>query len=316
MSLNPIIQGSSGSPEYFSALSEGSDNSALSEFTLDSSPGKYSTTVSNILSKHCTEIKQSSEEITQTIVATSKKKLKELITKHNNELFSFMSRPDKTPNMVGLAEGIFRKYGQDIPTIKGVNTNTVLKDLNLDASVSTVVAEFDDELKKLRGVTSSLGGLDDFLKQSRWIFNQYKIIGEEVLRLETNLYQKIEILDKINNRLQLITNLTANDALPELIDSFKKYVGTMYASTQIETTYKELIECYKKWNICRQIISQYSNFKSDTCEPQCSICLNEAVSYTIVPCGHTFCNSCIKKQNTTCYMCRGTIRERVKLFFT
>jgi hypothetical protein len=316
MSLNPIIQGSSGSPEYFSALSEGSDNSALSEFTLDSSPGKYSTTVSNILSKHCTEIKQSSEEITQTIVATSKKKLKELITKHNNELFSFMSRPDKTPNMVGLAEGIFRKYGQDIPTIKGVNTNTVLKDLNLDASVSTVVAEFDDELKKLRGVTSSLGGLDDFLKQSRWIFNQYKIIGEEVLRLETNLYQKIEILDKINNRIQLITNLTANDALPELIDSFKKYVGTMYASTQIETTYKELIECYKKWNICRQIISQYSNFKSDTCEPQCSICLNEVVSYTIVPCGHTFCNSCIKKQNTTCYMCRGTIRERVKLFFT
>ena len=90
----------------------------------------------------------------------------------------------------------------------------------------------------------------------------------------------------------------------------------MYASTQIETTYKELIVCYKKWNICRQIISQYSNFKSDTCEPQCSICLNEAVSYTIVPCGHTFCNSCIKKQNTTCYMCRGTIRERVKLFFT
>ena len=208
MSLNPIIQGSSGSPEYFSALSEGSDNSALSEFTLDSSPGKYSTTVSNILSKHCTEIKQSSEEITQTIVATSKKKLKELITKHNNELFSFMSRPDKTPNMVGLAEGIFRKYGQDIPTIKGVNTNTVLKDLNLDASVSTVVAEFDDELKKLRGVTSSLGGLDDFLKQSRWIFNQYKIIGEEVLRLETNLYQKIEILDKINNRIQLITKST------------------------------------------------------------------------------------------------------------
>ena len=227
-----------------------------------------------------------------------------------------MSRPDKTPNMVGLAEGIFKKYGQDIPTIKGVNTNTVLKDLNLDASVSTVVAEFDDELKKLRGVTSSLGGLDDFLKQSRWIFNQYKIIGEEVLRLETNLYQKIEILDKINNRIQLITNLTANDALPELIDSFKKYVGTVYASTQIETTYKELIECYKKWNICRQIISQYSTFKSDTCEPQCSICLNEVVSYTIVPCGHTFCNSCIKKQNTTCYMCRGTIRERVKLFFT
>lgn len=318
LSGNTIIQGSSGSPEYFSALSEGnSDNSSLGEFTLELGPGKYNTTISNILSKHCTEIKQSSEEITQTIVATSKKKLKELITKHNNELFSFMRRPDKTPAMVGLAEGIFKRYGQDIPTIKGVNTLAILKDLNLDASISTVVAGFDEELKKLRGATSTItGGLDDFLKQSRWMFNQYKLIGEEVLRLETNLYQKIETLDKLNNRIQLITSLNSNEALPELIDSFKKYVDNVYASTQIEDTYKELIECYKKWNICRQIISQYSSFKSDTCEPQCSICLSECVSYTIVPCGHTFCNTCIKKQNTTCYMCRGTIRERVKLFFT
>ena len=310
---NHIFQGPLGGPEYSSATWENGDGNSIVDFTLDTNvPGKYKATISNILSKHCAEVKNTSEEITQTITTVSKKKLKELILKHNNELFSFMARPDKTPNMIGLAETIFRRYGHDIPTIKGNNSNTVLKDLNLDASMCTVVSIFDEGLKKLKGE----GGLEDFLKQTRWIFNQYKNIGEEVLRLETNLYQKIDLLDKLNNRMPMITSLGTNELLPELIDSFRRYADSIYKSTQIDDNYTELVEGYKKWNICRQIISQYNNFKSESQDPMCAICLTEPVSSAIVPCGHTFCTSCIKKQNTTCYMCRGTIRERIKLFFT
>jgi hypothetical protein len=310
---NQIFQGPPGSPEYSSATWENGDGNSIVDFTLDTNvPGKYKATISNILSKHCAEVKNTSEEITQTITTVSKKKLKELVLKHNNELFSFMARPDKTPSMIGLAETIFRRYGHDIPTIKGSNSNTILRDLNLDASMCTVVSSFDEGLKKLKGE----GGLDDFLKQTRWIFNQYKNIGEEVLRLETNLYQKIDLLDKLNNRMPMITSLGTNELLPDLIDSFRKYADSVYQSTQIEDNYKELVEGYKKWNICRQIISQYNNFKSEAHDPMCAICLTEPVSTAIVPCGHTFCSSCIKKQNTTCYMCRGTIRERIKLFFT
>ena len=310
---NQIFQGQSGLSEYSSAAWENGDGNSIVDFTLDTDvPGKYKATVSNILSKHCAEVKNTSEEVTQAITTVSKKKLKELIIKHNNELFSFMARPDKTPSMIGLAETIFRRYGHDIPTIKGNNSNTVLRDLNLDASMCTVVSGFDEGLKKLKGE----GGLDDFLRQTRWIFNQYKNIGEEVLRLETTLYQKIDLLDKLNNRMPMITSLGTNELLPELIDSFRKYADSVYQSTQIEDNYKELVEGYKKWKICRQIICQYNNFKSESQDPMCAICLTESVSTAIVPCGHTFCTSCIKKQNTTCYMCRGTIRERIKLFFT
>lgn len=313
LSGNQILQGPPGSPEYSSSTWENSDGSSIVDFTLDTQvPGKIKSTISNILSKHCSEVKNTTEEITQIITTVSKKKLKELILKHNNELFAFMARPDKTPHTIGLAETIFRRYGQNTPTIKGNNTNTVLRDLNLDASACTVVAGFDEGLKKIKGE----GGLDDFLKQTRWIFNQYKNIGEEVLRIETNLYQKIDLLDKLNNRVPMITSLATNTVLPELIDSFTKYVDSVYKSTQIEDNYKELVEGYKKWNICRQIISQFNNFNTEMHDPQCAICLIEQVSTAIVPCGHTFCSSCSKKQNTTCYMCRGTIRERIKLFFT
>jgi len=285
--------------------------------TLAALPGKYSSTVSHILSKHCTEVKLSSEELCQSLTAVAKKKLKDLIVKHNNALFSFMSNPDNaqhtshTPPSIGQAEMIFRRYGYDIPTIKGNDRKSMLKELNLSADLDHVIAEFTEKLPHSKEDAS----LPNFMKQMRWLFQQYKIIGEEVMRLETNLFQKIEQLDKLHNRLPVITSLTANDALPELMESFTKYINTVYESSQFEENYKDLVEGYKKWNICRQILSLPLSLRQDGAEPQCSICLTESVSYAIVPCGHTFCGQCSRKQNTTCYICRGQIRERVKLFF-
>jgi hypothetical protein len=284
---------------------------SLPELAEDYIPGKYKSTVTTILSKHCLEIKSMVEDIAYTHTQASKKKLKELITKHNDELFLFMMHPEKLPNMITSADAIFRKYGRDPPTIKGHTTQQLLKDLHLDMSMNHVMAELNEGIQKLQGE----GKIDDFMKQLRWIFHQYRAIGEEVIRLETNLFQKMEMLDKLYNRNQIVTGLSSNEALPELIEAFTKYTNQIYASSQFEDIYKALVEEYKKWNICRQVISA-SNLLQPAAEPQCTICLLEPISSAIVPCGHTFCGNCTKKQNTTCYICRGQIRERVKLYFT
>ena len=47
---------------------------------------------------------------------------------------------------------------------------------------------------------------------------------------------------------------------------------------------------------------------------KCSICFNNTISHCCVPCGHTYCNECINKTNN-CYICRGNIRNKIKLFF-
>jgi hypothetical protein len=104
--------------------------------------------------------------------------------------------------------------------------------------------------------------------------------------------------------------------LPELIDSFSKYTKEVFVTSNFENDYKELIELYKKWNIYKEIISYHHHFKTESEQPLCSICINETVSQVIVPCGHTFCSTCSKKQQISCYICRGNIREKVKLFFT
>jgi len=282
------------------------DDDSFSESSVD----KYKQTITTILSKHCTEIRLSSEEMAQSVTTVSRKKLKDLITKQNHTIFSFMIHPDKLPQIINAAEMIFKKFGHDAPSIKSNPKMNLLKDLQLDASLNVIIGEFDTGLKRIR----SEGSLHDFMKQMRWIFTQYKTIGEEVLRLETTLFQKIDILDKLHHRIQMVTSLSDNDALPELLESFTKYADRIYASSMFEENYKELIEGYKKWNICRQIISVQGMMREET-EPQCSICLTEPVANAIVPCGHTFCSTCSKKQNTTCYICRGQIRERIKLFF-
>lgn len=302
--------------EYVSDLHENVEEDSIPEISLDApvTQGKFKKSVTNILSKHCSEVKNATEEIVQTTLGISKKKLKEMIQKHNNEIFAFLDRPDRTPNILGIAESIFRKYNHEIPNIKGNNSNSILRDLNLDVSINEVVANFDSGFMSLN--QNENHGLYSFMKELRWMFQQYKETGEEIIRLETILYQKLEHLDKLYSRIPVIMTLSHNEVLPELISIFIKYAESVYETMQIEEDYKNLVEAYKKWNICRQVISLQSLFKQDVRDPQCSICLIEPVSFTIVPCGHTFCSSCSKKQNTTCYICRGAIRDRVKLYFT
>ena len=47
---------------------------------------------------------------------------------------------------------------------------------------------------------------------------------------------------------------------------------------------------------------------------KCTICYNTTISHCCVPCGHTYCSDCINKTNN-CYICRGIIRNKIKLFF-
>ena len=132
--------------------------------TLAALPGKYSSTVSHILSKHCTEVKLSSEELCQSLTTVAKKKLKDLIVKHNNALFSFMSNPDKAhaAPSIGQAEMIFRRYGYDIPTIKGNDRQSMLKELNLSTDLDHVIAEFTEKLPHSKEDAS----LPNFMKQT------------------------------------------------------------------------------------------------------------------------------------------------------
>jgi len=275
-------------------------------------PGKYKTAITNILSKHQNEIKTCTEEVIQNLTSISKKKLKDLVQQHNHELFQFMCYPEKLPAIFNSADTILQRFGQEPLSLK-VNYNgngrSILKDLNLDVSLDLVINEFNKGIAQFAN-----GSLDSFIKQLRWMITQYKVIGEDILRLETALLQKIETLDQLNKKITGVLSLVVNEELDGVIQAFSKYAESIYRSCRFEDTYRELIESYKKWTVCRQIISLTSIIKNDNVNPQCTICLMDPITHVLVPCGHTYCGSCCKKQIGSCYICRKQIRERIRIY--
>jgi hypothetical protein len=282
------------------------------QFLVGSHHSSYTTTVQNILNRHNAEIKTNTDPIIQPLHQVSRKRLRELVQRHNNELFKFLEHPDRTPNSLGIAETLFRKFGQEPPTV----TRTVppiSRELMLDTSMNVVVTELDTVMAKDTNVPGTLQTLTTHMK---WAFNQYKMAGEEVMRLEALLNQKTEILDKHHSRLNVMMTLKNNEALPALLDAFHGYSTEIFKEANFETTYKELAEAYKKWNVLRELITFQNITSPDTKEPLCAICLADPITHTVVPCGHTFCTSCVRRIKVSCYLCRGPVRERVKLFFT
>lgn len=301
---------------YYGAADLTEDDERPLEFSLDnqSGPGPYSSALQNIFGRHCAEIRAQTEATILPLHQISRKRLKEVITKQNNEIFGFLKHPDRTPHAGGIAEAIFRRYGHDIPSLHR-STQPISRELNVDISMNQTVAVLEEQIK--RGLPEDTSGTFNILAaQLKWLFTQYKNLGEEILRLEMILTQKTETLDKLHQRIPVITSLSNNDALPELLDSFNKYLEKTFQESKIEDTYKQLAQTYKKWNVIRDIISlQQAVSDKPSSEPACSICLTESVGFAVVPCGHTFCTACSRKMNMNCYICRGVIREKLKLYF-
>jgi len=246
----------------------------------------YSTATHTMLGRHIAESRVTLQPLQQ----IAKKRIRELVQKHTLHLFSFAGHPD-----LAKADAVFEKFGQPIPPPTTTGSTTTLEEGLLKVSDASGVQLLSQQLK--------------------YLFQQYKAVGEEVLRLEALLSQKTALLDKLHERQNIVMNLKNNEALPGLLDAFGAYMTEIFKEANFETTYTELIDAHKQWNLLREILS-VQQLMTDQKDPMCSICLSEPVTHCVAPCGHTFCTGCVKRLTMSCYLCRGSVRERVKLFFT
>lgn len=312
---------------YSSFAPANHDTEAMDFGFLAGSASSYTSTVQNILTRQNSEIRANVDITMQPLHQVARKRIRELIVKHNQLLLQFLvpdskedgsrgstpSNPAKqTATLIRSAEDIFTRFGRDLPLVDRISTQ-ISQELNLDCSLNSVLRGLDSELQ---AVGASLSPSLQLVQQIKWAFTHYKLVGEEVLRLEALLNQKTGVLDRLAERQNLVLNLKTNDALPPLMDAFGVYMGQIFVESNFEATYKELAEAYKRWNILRDIVALHQSVMTEIREPMCAICLAEPVTHAVAPCGHTFCTGCVRRLNITCYLCRGAVRERVKLFFT
>lgn len=236
-----------------------------------------------------------------------RKRLREMMTQQNEKILSFLPRPVTEHSLLGPVETIIRRYSirQEVAASSVKTCGQLLADI----SGSSVQQDIADTLS-----TKGESSLTQIKNQVNALIEMYKNTGQRLMDEENMLKMSLEKIDKVQKRVSTIMELQENEATAELVASLEKYLAATFRETDIETTYKKIIELYQRHLALREAL-QVFKVTQDSHEPMCPICLEDSVGTAISPCGHTFCSSCAKKMVNECGMCRGRIRDRLKLYF-
>lgn len=161
-----------------------------------------------------------------------------------------------------------------------------------------------------------------------------KKVEEEVLEIETIKKLRNELLiSDIRNSILLkrinelreevnkkIDYIAINEELKELKISYSR-LNKIFENTKIECYNANIIlkhsnqrnyilqERYKvlKMEFEEKILSNSDNI--------CNICCKNKINISCIPCGHTYCDECIKMpENDKCYICRQKFHKIQKIY--
>jgi hypothetical protein len=148
------------------------------------------------------------------------------------------------------------------------------------------------------------------------VMNIYLETLQEMFRSVHVLTLKIDKVEKLKTRL---LGIPIEDGETEEILNLKQsvmtYIRSEYERNNIQAEYKSFCKHYARFMALRSVITAISVSTNSADGPMCSICTTERVCWALVPCGHTFCNTCTQKQRSQCFVCRTTLRDRQRLYF-
>jgi hypothetical protein len=236
-----------------------------------------------------------------------RKHLREMMVKQNENVLAFLVKPAVEHTIIGPVEALLRRYAirQD------VDTNLIKTFQQLCDISGNIIQEELAACVATKGPSS----VSEIKAQANALIEFYKETGNKLLDAENQLKMRVEKMDKIQKRVATIIDLQTNEATPELVASLEKYLTVSFRDMDIESQYKAIVKLYQKHIALRDAI-QVFKISHVTQEPLCPICLHDSIATAISPCGHTFCSTCAKRMSSECGVCRGRIRDRLKLFFT
>lgn len=264
----------------------------------------YSTLVGNALQRQTTEIKDKTTNPSPT-PTNWRRKLREFMALKNEDLIEVLKKPLGPQSPLYRADVFVQKFGR--PDF--VASHPSLQMVSLDASGS-LMSQIEQELL---GIGPS--NAKEIQNQVRWAYDMYRQAGDECLKRESELKLRLDILDKTYQKVIGFCDLPVNQDSEKLAEAVEGYIKTIFEDHKIEECYKAAIEAYRRFASLREIIQIFRFTDLHDKEPLCAICMNESVAFVLNPCGHTFCGTCLKRQVNTCYICRSSIRDKLKIYF-
>lgn len=309
-SYSPGLHGLAGpnqlfSPADFGDADELRPTSLMFDVIGNGNSTQYTTAVNGVLTKHIDEIKQKVSSIV-TIPGGWKRKLREFLAQKNTELLDFLKMSIQSHPTLSRGDLIMKKFG-----LTTSNQHNV-REYILDISGSNPVQAYANHLSTIR----TNDGIKDYIQMSRYIMDEYRAAGDEALAQEQVLRAKLDIFDKIQSKLSSILDIDTSIKSDALFEATEAYVGNVFEKNQIKDAYTNFIEAFRKFISIRDIVLMSRFIQSVESEPMCGICFKDSVSYTISPCGHTYCQNCLRRQSSTCFICRGNIRDKIRIYFS
>lgn len=267
----------------------------------------YNIAVSNVLNKQIEEIRGKAMTALN-ISGTWKRRFREFMAKKNNDLIDFLNVSVPSHPVFGRGEILLRRFGN--PQCNPSHPS--IRDMLLDISGETCIKEINEAMTAIGGSCP----LKDLAAHTTLLYEMYKDAGEAAIVAQNAMKVKLDKLDKLQGKLANLFEIDVNDKYEQLMEANEAYLKKVFEESQIESDYKGVIEAYRKFLSLRDVLLLTTSFKSMENQPMCSICIEEPVSYALSPCGHTFCQNCIKKHtNNACFICRTTAKDKVRLYF-
>jgi hypothetical protein len=295
------------SSTYASADFEDANDSS-SRYFLD---GVNSAVLQDVISQSLTHHIQDASPSRPPINMTNwRKRLQEIMHVQTETILNFLVKPATEHSLIGPIETLIRTY-----SIRKEIDSSTTKTLQELMGTFESPGYFDQEVKEClaKGGPSSL---TELRSQVTALVDMYKDVGEKIFETENQMRLRIEKLNKLHKNVSSILDLQVNSATEALVAGMEKYLESAAKDLNIDELYKDLVRLYSKHITLRESIQV---FKIGSClpsEPICSICLTDTISYAIVSCGHTFCAGCCRKMVYECGMCRGKIKEKMKIYIS
>lgn len=269
-----------------------------------SDPVPVTTAIHNISARHLHSIGAAVPDERQTLRGW-RQQLQECMNQQHAHMVRFLVSGASDPSgseleLARRCQEVLSKYSK--PTW---NFASSIRDIHISADISAAVADLSGDL----GISVEL-----FRTAQKRAIRAYVQAATTVCTAESRLEEKLKRLETIASRVNDLMFLEPTEELGGLIAPVRAYLDSVYERVGIEEDYTALVENYKRFAILREIVS-LSHFEKPS-TPTCTICMAREVAVALTPCGHTFCEDCVRNQMTSCYICRVQIRDKLRLYFS
>lgn len=266
-------------------------------------------TIRNLLGKEAQEIKDGIDSLVPKVLVTQtlKKVFREFYSREQLHVLEFLEAPLASRHVTSQVVTIVKRFGRSDYSATKVKIKDLVLDLNCNTVFDTLQTEFN---------LNQTATFQTWIQQTKLFFDRWKTAIAEFDLAEKRLEAYLTVFQDVQKRVQMILGLPLGDGYDALLASMETYLKAQFEEHRLEPAYQAYLVSLKKLIVLSDAVGAIRALVNTPLEPLCPICFAEPVSLAYEPCGHTLCGHCNSRQSSICAICRCSVRDRLRLYFS